>query len=237
MGEACVKDETDNGIAGRLAAVRERLAAAAAVAGTPVARLTLVAVTKTVGVAAVQAAHTLGVTEFGENRVQEAQGKVTALPQARWHLIGHLQSNKARLAVQLFPVIQSVDSIDLARRLSRIAGELGKTPEVFAQVNTSGEASKSGMAPEAVDEFFAAAGALPHLRWRGLMTIGPLCDDERTVRAAFARLRACRDDAARQFPALALTELSMGMTDDYHWAIAEGATVVRIGRALFGDRG
>jgi len=124
----------------------------------------------------------------------------------------------------------------LARKLSRLAGEFGRTIEVFAQVNTSGEASKSGMAPGAVDAFLAQAAGLPNLRWRGLMTIGPLTDDERQVRAAFAALRELRERTARAYAALPLTELSMGMTGDYAWAIAEGATVVRIGRAIFGAR-
>lgn len=234
MPDGC--DNSAGGLAARLGAVRERLARAARAAGRRPEEITLVGVTKTVPAARISAALGLGLTELGENRVQEARDKIAAMPGARWHLIGHLQSNKARLAAQLFPVIQSVDSPGLAAKLARLAGELGKTLEVFAQVNTSGEASKSGLAPGEADRFFAAVAALPNLRWRGLMTIGPLTEDERAARAAFAQLRELRERLARQYPALPLAELSMGMTDDCEWAIAEGATMVRVGRAIFGDR-
>lgn len=231
-----MSETIDHQLRERLAAVRERIAGALDRAGRGGVSVRIVAVTKTVPVPVIAAAARCGLTAFGENRVQEAREKVPALPPLEWHLVGHLQTNKVRPAVPLFSVFQSVDSLKLARKLAAELAAAGRVAEVYAQVNTSGEASKFGMAPEAAAAFFAEAGPLPGLRWAGLMTIGPLTGDERNVRGAFARLRELRDTLRGRFPALPLTELSMGMSDDFEWALREGATVVRLGRVLFGDR-
>ena len=210
-----------------LAAIRRAIAAAAEAAGRDPASVALVAVTKTVPVAGIAAALAAGQTTFGENRVQEALPKIAALAgtPARFHLIGHLQTNKAR-AVAPFAMIESIDSLRLAEAVS---ARLTAPMPVLLEVNVAGEASKDGFAPEDVAEALPALAALPRLRVAGLMTVAPLAANAEDLRPVFRRLRTLRD-------ALGLEHLSMGMTNDFAIAIAEGATIVRIGRAIFGDR-
>jgi PLP dependent protein len=233
--------EEREALAGRIHAVRGRIASAALRAGRSPQEVTLVAVTKTVPPAVIRAAYDLGLRTFGENRVQEANGKLAALdlPGARWELIGHLQTNKAERAVQIFARIESVDSVRLAELLNDRAAEHGRSMPCLLEVNTGGEASKSGFAPEAVLEAARRIALLPHLRLEGLMTIAPITDNPENARPYFRRLRELRDALRRSIPLGedgGWAELSMGMTDDFEAAIAEGATLVRIGRALFGER-
>jgi hypothetical protein len=224
----------------RLAAVRERVARAARRAGRSPAEVRLLGASKTVPVERLVEASRHGLVDFGENRVQEARAKVEAWPAAEaaptWHLIGHLQSNKAKGAVRLFDWIHSVDSASLGRELNRRAGEAGRTPFVLVEVNTTGEATKQGVEPPALEPLLVELLGLTHLRVRGLMTMGPLGGEPEAARAAFRRLRGLRESARRCFPGAALEELSMGMSGDYEAAIEEGATWVRLGTALFGPR-
>jgi pyridoxal phosphate enzyme (YggS family) len=217
-------------IAGRIAAVRARMAAACDRAGRAPHEVTLIGVTKTHGADAVSAAHGAGLRDFGENRVQEALPKIaharaTGMT-ARWHLIGHLQTNKAAAAIGAFDILHGVDSERLARAISERA--TGPVP-VFLEVNAGGEASKFGVAPQEASTLAGMIGKLPYVDLRGLMTVAPRTDDPEDVRPLFRELRALRD-------ALGLRELSMGMTDDFEVAIEEGATYVRVGRAIFGTR-
>lgn len=231
--------ELKDDIAARLEQVRARIARAAARGGRTEADITLIAVTKTMGAHVVRAAALAGILDVGENRVQEAAAKMPDLsdgPPLRWHLIGHVQTNKARRAVELFAVIHSIDSLDLATRLSRAAAERQTPLDVFAQVNVSGESTKSGFAPADLRAHAAALAALPHLRWRGLMTIAPAGADEQALRAVFRATRELRAALSAAFPGEAWNALSMGMSDDFELAIEEGATHVRVGRAIFGER-
>jgi PLP dependent protein len=206
-----------------------RIAAACARAGRPRAEVKLVAVTKTFPASDVDHAIAAGMTDVGENKVQEARDKKPSVTgSARWHLIGHLQSNKAKDAVRLFDVIQTVDSIELAERVARFAEAEGKRQDVLVQVNVGDEAQKSGAEIADVPSLVRRISELPSLHLAGLMAIPPLGEAE-AMRPYFRSLRALRDD-------LGLQELSMGMTDDFEVAIEEGATVVRVGRAIFGAR-
>jgi pyridoxal phosphate enzyme (YggS family) len=225
---------TDNTTA-RLVRVQERMSAAASRAGRDPASVRLVAVSKMMPVEAIREALKAGVTTLGENRVQEAAAKIAVLPAvAAWHLVGHLQTNKAKLAVQLFELIHSLDSVRLARELDRHGGQAGKIVRCLVEVNLEGEASKSGTTEEDLRPLLDAAGALPHLRIEGLMAIPPLLPDPEAVRPYFRRLRMLRDKLRSvNFP---LAELSMGMTHDFEVAIEEGATLVRIGTGIFGPR-
>ena len=219
-------DEIRNNIAD----VEARVAAACERAGRTRDSVRLVAVTKTFPAADVDHAIAAGMTDVGENRVQEARDKkpLVSAP-VRWHLIGHLQSNKAKDAVRLFDVIQSVDSLDLAQKLSRAAESAGKRQEGFLQVNIGREEQKSGAEVEAIPDLVRAVRELPALELTGLMAIPPAGEAD-AMRPYFRELRGLRDDAG-------LRELSMGMTDDFEVAIEEGATIIRVGRALFGSRG
>ena len=226
-----------------LASVREeileRVAAAAARSGRDPAAVRIVAVTKTVASDVILEAAAAGFDEFGENRVQERQAKVeaTAGPHATWHLIGPLQSNKTRRAVELFDVIQTVDSLDLGERLSRIAGELrpGTPLPVLLQVNVDEDAAKAGFDPPALARNLAAILELPGLRVEGLMTVGRLVRAPELARPTFVALRNLSEGLRARHPGLG-TALSMGMSEDYPIAVEEGATIVRIGRAIFGAR-
>lgn len=217
-----------------LRAVRERVARACGRAGRDPSGVLLVAVTKTFPAPVVTRALELGIGDLGENRVQELRQKAeqVSLP-VRWHLIGHLQSNKAGIAARICRMIQTVDSIPLAQKLSREAQTLGKELEVLIQVNIGGEKQKSGVEPSDAEGLARAIHHLPHLRPRGLMTIPPIADAERT-RVYFRSARELRDRLGAEFSGM--TELSMGMTDDYEIALEEGATILRLGRALFGER-
>jgi pyridoxal phosphate enzyme (YggS family) len=218
--------------------VRSVMAESALRVGRAPEKVTLVAVSKTMPVELVQMAYNLGVTDFGENRVQEALPKIAAFhPQGlRWHMIGHLQSNKAAKVVNPFYCVHSVDSLHLAQTLSRHAGEQGKEIIVLLQVNVSGEASKEGMPLTETSELARQIVALPHIRVDGLMPIAPLVEDPEQVRPVFRELRLLRERLRSELPQCSWQHLSMGMTDDYSIAIEEGATIVRIGRAIFGER-
>ena len=220
----------------RADALRARIAAACAAAGRNPAEVTLLPVTKTHPAAAAEYAVRHGFAAVGENRVQEGVEKRALAPAGlRWELIGHLQSNKARLAATHFDRIQSVDSAKLLAGLDRAAAELGKKLPVLLQINAGQDPAKFGAEPADAPRLLEAALALPHLQVDGLMTIAPLSDDPAVARRTFANLRAIRDDLATRF-GVPLRELSMGMTGDLDAAIAEGSTLVRIGTALYGPR-
>jgi pyridoxal phosphate enzyme (YggS family) len=229
---------TEEHMAANIAHVRSIIAESALRVGQEPGEITLVAVSKTMPVELVQMAYNLGVTDFGENRVQEALPKIAAFhPQGlRWHMIGHLQSNKASKVVSPFYSVQSVDSLHLAQTLNRHAGEQGKRLAVLLQVNVSGEASKEGLSPAEALDVAGQVLALPHIQVEGLMTIAPLVEDAEQVRPVFRELRLLRDQLRIEQPSSSWQHLSMGMTDDYVVAIEEGATIVRIGRAIFGER-
>lgn len=221
----------------RLARVRERIAAACARAGRHPGSVLLVAVTKGFEAGVVREAMAMGLTDFGENRVQEAETKILALsPRPRWHLVGHLQTNKARRAVELFDEVQSVDSAHLAEEMSKRAERAGRRVGCLVEVNTSGEATKYGVAPDGAERLLRLCGARPGLRLHGLMTIGPLTGGPEGARGAFRTLRGIRDAAARKGLLPGDSDLSMGMSDDFEIGIEEGATIIRIGTALFGPR-
>jgi pyridoxal phosphate enzyme (YggS family) len=217
-------------------AVRARIARACALAGRDPGTVELLAVTKSHPAGAVELAARYGLRAVGENRVQEGAEKrsQTRAPMA-WELIGHLQSNKARLAVGNFDRIQSVDSAKLIDVLDRVAGEMGKTLAVLLQVNAGNDPAKSGVDPEESPRLLGAALAKRNLRVDGLMTVAPLSGDPDVARRAFANLRAIRDRLAAETGAR-LAELSMGMSGDMDAAVAEGSTIVRVGTALFGSR-
>lgn len=226
-------------IADSLADVRARIEAAAGRAGRAASSVSLMAVTKGFPREVVETAMAVGISLFGENRVQEAEEKYTGLP-GNWtlHLIGHLQRNKARSASGLFSCVQSIDAAETARALESRCAERGKTMEVLVELNTSGEASKAGFrSRENLLDALGEIAALPHLRVRGLMTVGPLTEDERDVRASFAALRSLFDDIRGRGSTAGFDILSMGMSGDFEVAIEEGATLVRLGTALFGQRG
>jgi pyridoxal phosphate enzyme (YggS family) len=218
-------DEIRSGIA----ALETRIAAACARAGRKRTDVQLVAVSKTFPAADVDHAIAAGMTDIGENKVQETRDKKPLVAgDARWHLIGHLQSNKAKDAVRLYDVIQTVDSIELAEKIARAAESAGKRQDVLLQVNIGRELQKSGAAPDSVPDLARRIAAIPALHLTGLMAIPPAGEAEE-MRPYFRELLAMRDG-------LGLTELSMGMTDDFEVAIEEGATIIRVGRAIFGRR-
>lgn len=224
-------------IAARLASIRERVAAACERVGRPASDVTIVGVTKTKPASTVRAALAAGLEDVGENYVQEfvAKHAAVAMP-VRWHFIGHVQRNKVRDIVPLATMIHSVDSERLARAIDAEAERLGRQISVLVQVNTSGEASKFGAAPDAVRSLAATVASLRNLRLDGLMTIAAFLDDPEALRPMFARLRMLRDELTHEL-GTALPHLSMGMTGDFETAIEEGATIIRIGAALFGPRG
>ncbi len=219
------------------ARVLERIATAAGRAGRDPGAVTLVAVSKTVPAERVRAAVEAGLDVLGENRVQEAAAKIPEVAGASWHLIGPLQSNKARRAVELFDVIESVDGLDLARRLDRLAGEVrpGRSLRVLLQVNVADDPAKAGFDKTAIEAALPAILALSNLRVDGLMTIGRLGANAEAARPTFRALRALSVGLRARHPELG-PALSMGMTDDFEVAVEEGATIVRVGRALFGQR-
>jgi len=209
-----------------------RLRTAAETAGHDAGHLRIVGVTKTHPAPLARAALTAGITRLGESRVQEAEPKIDAVPDAEWHFIGRLQSNKARRAVRRFAAIHSIDSVELLQRVDDLAADEGVSPSVLLQVNVSGEASKAGMAPGSLQAVRIPRAA----QLTGLMTIAPMGASADEARSVFARLRRLRDDLEQRI-GHALPELSMGMSADAEAAAAEGATLVRIGTALFGPRG
>ena len=223
----------------RLDQIKERIQQAAESCGRDPNSIQLVAVSKTIAPDRVQKALEVGVTILGENYVQEARDKFQALVQypVSWHFIGHLQSNKAKYAVRLFDLIHSVDSLKLARELDKQAANVDKIQPILIQVNISGEETKSGIAAEETIDLIKEISQLKHVSIRGLMTMPPYFNQPEKVRPFFAALRRLRDDIQdRCISNMSLEELSMGMTGDFEVAIEEGATLVRIGTAIFGER-
>ncbi|MEK6325113.1 MAG: YggS family pyridoxal phosphate-dependent enzyme [Acidobacteriota bacterium] len=222
----------------RLARVRDQLARAAERAGRSEKDITLIAVSKTFDPATVQQAVLAGTRDLGENRVQEAITKVAMIEgDVRWHLIGHLQSNKARQAVETFDVIHTIDSCQLAERLDRIAGEIGRRPMVLVQVDLAHEPTKSGADESELPAIIEALDSASHLEFRGLMVMPPFFDSPEQTRPYFRRLREILEGLNRGRGAeQKLTELSMGMSHDFDVAIDEGSTMVRVGTAIFGSR-
>jgi len=226
-------------ILARLADVRDRIARAAVRAGRDPSTIRLIAVSKTFGADAVRAAAAEGQIDFGENKVQEAESKraeTRELPLV-WHLIGHLQSNKAKKAAATFDVIQSIDSVDLVRKIDASAAALGRTITLLAQADLAGEATKHGAREDELPAIFQAAAGCTAVRIAGLMIIPPAVDDPEAARPWFRKLRDVRDRLIAQgIDRGRLTELSMGMSHDFEIAIEEGATMVRVGTAIFGGR-
>lgn len=221
----------------RLDTVRRRMQDACARSGRDPSSVRLVAVSKGHGPERVREAAECGLAVFGESKVQEAKAKIPLCPgKLSWHMVGHLQRNKAGIAAELFDLIHSVDSLRLLETIDRACGEAGRRVPVLVEVNVSGESAKFGLVPEAVPGLLAAAGALRHVSVAGLMTMPPFTEDPEKARPHFRRLRELRD-GWRAETGLPLDELSMGMTHDFEIAIEEGATSVRIGTALFGERG
>ena len=219
-----------------LEGVRKQIAMAAAKAQRDVLAIDLVAITKTQAAEVVRQAIEAGQDLFGESRVQEARAKIPELPsKVRWHFVGHLQKNKIRHALPLFELIHSVDSLALAQDIDRIAQEDGLHPRVLLEVNVAGEGSKFGFAPEKLRAEMDALLALPRLSIEGLMCIPPLAEEAEASRKYFVDLRNLRDSLEKEF-SLKLPQLSMGMTQDYWIAVEEGATLVRVGTAIFGER-
>jgi len=224
-------------IAENLLRVRQQVDETAANCDRDPAEIRILAVSKTMPSNRILEAYACGQRMFGENRVQEVREKIPGIEPSDiiWHFIGHLQSNKSRIAVELFDVIQSVDSAKLAKRLNRHCEELGKALEIFIQVNISGESRKSGIGPEQVPELVRVIEQLPNLHLSGLMTIPPFFEDPEKVRPYFRRMKELQDELNqdREQP---LWELSMGMSGDFRVAVEEGATIIRLGTVIFGPR-
>ncbi len=211
--------------------VMNTITAAARRAGRDPASIKLIAVTKTVGVGTVENAAALGMRDFGENRVQDAAQKVEKFPGFNWHFIGHLQSNKVKSVLSFYTLIHSLDRDSLAATLQERAEQLDITVHALVQVNVSGEESKFGLSPARLPAFLLKLYSYDRIKVKGLMTMAPFVDDPEETRSHFRHLRQLRDHNAR--PEMKLEELSMGMTNDYEVAVEEGATMVRIGSALF----
>ena len=223
-------------IVDNLERVRSQIAEAAKKSSRALDEIELVAISKTHEAEKVRAAFDAGQQLFGESRVQEARAKIPLLPSAaRWHFVGRLQKNKIRQALPLFELFHSVDSLDLARQMNRIADEEGSRPRVLLEVNVAGEGNKIGFTPDVLRAEMAALLELPRLTIEGLMTIPPLAPEAEASRKYFVMLRELRDQIASEFQ-IALPHLSMGMTGDFTVAIEEGATLVRVGTAIFGAR-
>ena len=230
-------------IAENIAEIRERIAAAARRAGRRPEEIALMAVSKTFSAADIRTAYDAGLRLFGESRVQEFAGKIESLRDlrdVRWHMIGHLQANKAAKAVEFFTGVDSVDSLRLAQRLNKAAAEAGKPITVLLEINIGDEDAKSGVAPESreLEEMLAGAAELRWLEIRGLMAVPPFAEDPEAARPYFRRLRELREKiAARDLAGGKMEQLSMGMSQDFEIAIEEGSTCVRVGTAIFGKRG
>jgi PLP dependent protein len=222
--------------------IRERISEAARRAGRDPADVTLMAVSKTFSAESIREAYATGIRVFGENRVQEFSGKswdLHDLGAAEWHLIGHLQTNKAARAVELFTAIDSIDSVKLAEKLNALAGRIRKTLSILIEINVGGEEAKTGIAPgsQELQQILLAAPQWKNLALRGLMTVPPYTEDPEGARPYFRRLREIRDEiAARHLSAVSMDVLSMGMSHDFEVAIEEGSTCVRVGTAIFGER-
>jgi PLP dependent protein len=229
-------------IAANISSIKQCLTDAAIRAGRNPDEITLMAVTKTQPPQRIREAHDAGIRVFGENRVQEFAAKVESLQDlqaAEWHMIGHLQTNKAAKTAELFRAVDSVDSLKLAEKLDAAARTLNRKLNVLIEINVGGEAAKSGVAPDsqALEELLQSTSRFETLAIRGLMTVPPFTDDPEGARPYFRKLRELRDTiAARKLPGIAMDELSMGMSHDFEVAIEEGSTCVRIGTAIFGER-
>jgi len=225
-----------------IAGVRQRVAEVARRAKRRLDEIALMAVSKTHPPERIREAHAAGLRLFGENRVQEFDGKANALSDlagAEWHMIGHLQTNKASKSAELFRAVDSVDSVKLAEKLDAAAGSLGKKLSVLIEINVGGEAAKSGVAPDSreLEELLLAAPRLEALEFHGLMTVPPFTENPEGARPYFRQMRELRDAiAARELPAVGMNVLSMGMSHDFEVAIEEGSTCVRVGTAIFGER-
>ncbi len=224
-----------------VARIREQIASAAKRAGRHAEDVSLLAVSKTFPADAIQEGYSAGIRLFGESKVQEFAGKVLLLDlrDAEWHMIGHLQTNKAAKAAELFTAVDSVDSARLAERLNSAAQQLGKKLSILIEINVGAESAKSGVAPSApeLESILQAAPGLDHLEIRGLMTVPPYRENPQDARPYFRQLRELRDRiSARHLPSVGMDVLSMGMSRDFEVAIEEGSTCVRIGTAIFGDR-
>ena len=228
--------ETD--IVSNIRTIRERIAAAATRAGRDPGGIQLMAVSKTVPPERIREAMEAGITLLGENYVQEAREKIPAVGQnISWHMIGHLQTNKVKYVINLFDWIHSVDRLELARELDKRAGQNNRRLNALIEVNVSGEESKNGVEASHALELVRQVSVLPHLSVRGLMTMPPYSDNPETSRPYFQALRQLRDEiSGAAIPGIRMDELSMGMTDDFEVAIEEGATIIRVGRAIFGTR-
>jgi len=223
-------------ISANLERVRQQIAQAAAKAGRAVEEIELVAISKTHDAEKVREVVEAGQSLFGESRVQEARIKIPELPSSLcWHFVGHLQKNKIRHALPLFEMIHSVDSLELAQDINRIAEEEGLHPRVLLEVNVAGEGSKFGFQPDTLREQMESLLAFSRLSILGLMTIPPLAEDAEASRKFFVKLRDLRDQLQKEFH-VDLAQLSMGMTNDFPIAVEEGATLVRVGTAIFGER-
>lgn len=229
-------------ISDNIAHIRERISQAAARAGRTPDSITLMGVSKVVEPARIRQAYQAGIRIFGENRVQEFEGKSSALKdlqEADWHLIGHLQTNKAKKAVELFHAVDSVDSLRLAEKLNQAAQQANKVLPVLIEINVGGEESKNGVAPDSpeLEDLLQNGQRLEHLQLRGLMTIPPFTEDPQGSRPYFRRVRELRDAIAnRKLQGIQMGVLSMGMSHDFEVAIEEGSTCVRVGTAIFGER-
>jgi len=228
--------ETD--ISSNVSLIRQRMGVACARCGRDPQSVRLMAVSKTVAPERIRQALAAGVTLLGENYVQEAREKIPTIGHvAEWHMIGHLQTNKVKYVVNLFDWIHSVDRLELARELDKRAGQNNRRLNVLIEVNVSGEESKSGIEATQALELVRQVSLLPHINLRGLMTMPPYSDNPENSRPYFQALRKLRDDiSAADIPSIHMDELSMGMTDDFEVAIEEGATIIRVGRAIFGNR-
>lgn len=235
-GEALITQAVETTFQERVEQVRARIAAACARCGRSVEDVKLVAVSKTHPPEAVEAVAACGIMVFGENKVQEAKAKIPLCPShLSWHLVGHLQTNKVKPAVELFDMIHSVDSARLLEAIDRACDAAGRRMKVLLEVNVSGESSKFGVKPEDVPALVRAAGPLPRIELLGLMTMPPFAEEVEKARPHFRALRALRDRCQQEL-GVPLPELSMGMTNDFEVAIEEGSTMVRVGTAIFGER-
>lgn len=229
-------------VAENIARIREQILSAAKRAGRAESDVTLMAVSKTFPPSSVREAYAAGIRVFGENRVQEFAGKIDALrdlADSDFHMIGHLQTNKASKSAELFGAVDSVDSLKLARKLNEAAALLGRKLPVLIELNVGGETAKTGMNPHSpeLEQFLSSASQLEHLAIRGLMTVPPFTDDPEQARPFFRKLQELRDQIAnRRLPAISMEVLSMGMSHDFEAAIEEGSTCVRVGTAVFGAR-
>ena len=227
-------------IAQNIQSIRERIEKAAAICGRSSGEVSLLAISKTFPKESIVLAARAGLHQFGENRVQEAEGKIpflAGIPGLEWHLVGHLQTNKAKRAAELFDMVQSLDNVKLAVKLNQVCLEAGKVLSVLLQVDLGGEETKYGADPADIREIIEAVSNFKGLRLNGLMTIPPYMEDPEKVRPFFAKLRQIRDDLESNQPGcLGMRHLSMGMSHDFEQAIREGATIIRVGTAIFGSR-